>query len=280
MPFPWEGLKNKLPSSGTLDTRIIDPKTVDLKGRRLLIGIPHCDNTTVQWAMSLALLIKPPDWGIAAVKGFPVDTARNMIVESALRDSTITDLVWIDSDIVPSNRDALIRLMASYPDLPFVSGIYYGKQFAGRFPTAWVWDANQKTHLPLSGRGQPGRLIQVDTVGFGFCRVQLDVFRKMTPPFFDFSNGRYDSEGKKIQGGVSEDFDLCRKLAKLDPPVKPVVDYELTAHHIGYFWARGDGTLDALGIEPAQGADLSNRPYGEETPGSKPTIETFWSKGE
>ena len=269
--FPWE---RGLPGSEQRTDHLYKTgETIDLSNRRLLIGIPHVDFCTVQWAMQLALLLKPPNYGFALVKGLPVDIARDLIAETVRDDRSITDLIFIDSDVFPEQRDALVQLMSTQ-GRPIISGVYHSKAFAARWPAAWKKDPISGIYNPISAK-QSNRYVEVDVVGMGFCRIDVEVFRKLEPPWFYFQNQRFDpTTHRKLVDGVSEDFWFCERVAKeLSPEYRPVVDMELTAAHIGLFWALGDGSLDALGARPPPGDDHSKRAEYPETKAVKAEIK-------
>ena len=154
---------------------------------KLFIGIPHQEVTTIEWAVALRLMEMPCPYLINTVKGFPIHVAREEMVKDA-REAGASHLFFLDSDIIlPRNA---LEILASH-EYPVVSALYPGKQ--------GVWccynrDGNEN-HIPV--QQAKGKIKAVDSVGLGACLIDMRVFDKIDPPYFDWTLA---SEGRKIRG--------------------------------------------------------------------------------
>lgn len=126
---------------------------------------------------------------------------RNMLVKSAL-DCGANYLLWIDSDMV-FPMDALLRLLSL--NLPVV-GANYPRRGADMRPTASslggqdVWTT--------AALAQTGTVEEVRSMGLGFCLVDMQVVRKLEPPFFELE---MTGDGTTFKGEDVYFFDKVRE---------------------------------------------------------------------
>lgn len=131
-------------------------------------------------------------------------------------------ILWIDSDMT-FPKDTMNRLVEH--DLPVV-----GANCVRRMEP-YTWTAADDDLNEVSSTGKTG-LETVGRLGFGVTLMEIDLFKKLTPPFFNFEWRVDDPETQKghFEG---EDYNCFRKLAELG--IKPVIDHDLSQEigHIG-----------------------------------------------
>ena len=154
---------------------------------------------------------------------FPLDKARNNLVESAL--SKNVDYLWfVDTDnLVPVG--CLEKMIADMDKerADIVTAIYFEKS-KPYYPVIrhWTIDGFWKIEdAPL------GQIIEIDGCGMGCCLIRADLFRKINPPWFAFSWEFWHE--KPIQ--LSEDLFFCRKAKKVG--AKMICDSSLISSHLG-----------------------------------------------
>jgi len=159
----------------------------------------------------------------SSVSTQPTSKARNMLVESAF--NTNSDYVlWIDSDndVHPGVLDKLLSVMES-EKADLVSALYFQRdaphyavlrqyRHGGYYNIATV---------PFGG------IIKIDACGLGCCLVKKEVFKKLSKPYFKFSDEKHGY--KDIQ--ISEDIYFCRKVQEAG--FKMVCDLDTVVGHIG-----------------------------------------------
>lgn len=192
------------------------------------ICVPTSDNsTTIQWAFRLARLISEAGGPVAlvAMKGTPIDVARNTLVRMAL-ESNAEWVFFLDADTIPDDG-VLARLLSR--GLPMVSGVYYAKKYEGCWPAAWVKEGG--VYKPLSDENKG--LVMADAVGCGCMLVHSSVFRKIPPPWFKWETNTYSPDGKLMEKGCSEDFYMVAKAK--EHGIQALVDFDCRCDHIGAF---------------------------------------------
>lgn len=169
---------------------------------QLLIGIPHKDYVTTDWALNFRnLQVNVPSM-FTCSRGAPIDMSRNEIVRSAL-ENDVEYVFFLDSDVV-CPPDTIIRLMAH--NLPIVTGVYYTRAPPIE-PAVW-------SEITPSGKQaiafNPGSgLIEADFIGMGCCLIHKSVFKNIEPPYFKWTLTFENVNNPGI--GRSEDFEFCRK---------------------------------------------------------------------
>jgi GT2 family glycosyltransferase len=129
-----------------------------------------------------------------------IDKNRNAIVEEA-RKSGASHLFFLDSDMV-FPPDAIPRLIERKK--PVIGGAY--RSGLGRFVTIKVRDEVGELHDledPLAT--EPFRAAIVAT---GFMLIEMSVFEKIEPPWFDAHYSKYPYF-------VGEDADFCAKCERV-----------------------------------------------------------------
>lgn len=162
------------------------------------VCIPHCTNVTMAWALGFRQLQLPSNV-ISMTRGQPIDQARNVLVEQALK-SNAEYVLFIDSDVVIPPM-AIQRMISHNQDI--VSGVYYVRHDPIT-PAVWMESAD------LPGKYNPvtamteNALIEVHAIGMGCCLIHRRVFDHLQKPYFKWT---VSDDG---ESGVSEDFHFCR----------------------------------------------------------------------
>lgn len=141
-------------------------------------------------------------------------------------------LVWIDSDQVFNLGQ--IKLLLDREE-KFASGWYIKDSAGQRNPQAMVahWDEEyfQKNgsmrFLHESELLRAKNPIEVDYVGFGFCKIHSSVFKEMEYPYFRQNL----TQVGKYQDNSSEDVSFCLDAYKATG-IKPVVIPQLKIGHL------------------------------------------------
>lgn len=108
-----------------------------------------------------------------------IHMARNRAVWEAV-DAKASHLMFIDSDInFPA--DGIEKLLETGKDI--VGGLYYGRMTP--FPVAKIKHPTLENELTTPSRvPDEATLVPVEAIGTGFLLINMDVFKKMEPPFF------------------------------------------------------------------------------------------------
>lgn len=185
---------------------------------KLIIGIPTVGKVDWQFASSLMSLQLLPDTRVIWVVKSMIDSARNSLVEEALKDPSYTHLLMIDDDMT-FEPDFALRLLENNVDI--VGGLAF-KRRPDYQPCVYLKNKDSKNNLCLPIL--PEVFQEVDVVGSGGILINLDVFRKLKFPYFETY---YDDEGNHF----SVDFDFCIKAKKAG--FKIFVDPSARMGHIG-----------------------------------------------
>lgn len=182
-------------------------------GVGLTIGIPSdAKPVCLEWAFSLMNLHAPTNYDIrwAMVKGKPVDQARTMIVESALREKA-KYLFFLGTDVTvpPFAVRQLIFHLEHYPQFAVAGAVYCHKsppqeplvyRGNGRGPY-WDWKV--------------GEVFDVSGIGMDATLIRMDVFKNLPKPWFsttDDVSPYYEGEQKAEHW--TEDLYFCHKITK------------------------------------------------------------------
>lgn len=185
---------------------------------KLLIGLPHKDNVTLEWALAFRnLQINIPSV-FTCSRGTPIDMARNEIVKSAQAHG-VEWIFFLDTDVV-CPPDTITRLL-SY-NLPIVSGTYWTRA-PPLEPTVWREVPGGKQCIPF----QPGQMVEADFIGSGCLLVHMSVFDHIEKPYFEWTLSFKDPND--FMKGTSEDFDFCKKVRARG--YKIMVDTSIICRH-------------------------------------------------
>lgn len=185
---------------------------------KLLVGIPHKDDVTLEWALAFRnMQINVPSV-FTCSRGTPWDMARNEIVRAA-QTNQVEWLFFLDTDVVIP-PDTIARLMAH--NLPIVSGVYFTRS-PPLEPTVWKEVKGGKQAIPF----QVGQMIEADFIGAGCLLIHMSVFDKITKPYFEWTLSFEDPND--FSKGRSEDFEWCKKVR--DRGYKILVDTSIQCRH-------------------------------------------------
>lgn len=205
------------------------------------LAIPFKGNVSMHFAISLRGLDLPEYTNILTMNHYNIDIARNLLIEEILKIQPNSKyILFLDSDmIVP--KDGVRKLLDRKVDV--ISGLYYSKQINGKAIAAWIFDKEKNAYVPIDNK-QNSEIVQVDTVGLGFCLIKTELFTKIQRPWFKYTHGEYDPMGEPLQQNtLSEDFYFFRKLEKIG--IKPLVDMTVKCEHIGNCIIK-DGNLELI----------------------------------
>jgi glycosyltransferase involved in cell wall biosynthesis len=123
------------------------------------------------------------------VEGLPIDVARNTLTQEALKDASITHIMWIDDDMV-FPPDSLFRLLAHDKDI--VGGLCFDRRHPYKPVIAREYDKSFGFDPGTLGwlfDYPPDELIEVDATGGAFLLIKREVFE-------DIRDGEVWPEGK------------------------------------------------------------------------------------
>lgn len=198
----------------------------------LLIGVPTLGSISAQTCASLESVARylPYSNIIHREVDSVVHVARNRIVHKAVEQNA-THLLMIDSDISFSWHDVelLVKTMLSDDDRKILGGLYYGR--VKPLPIA----GNITTNKDLITYRRSGSIVEEVTgyVGTGFLLIDMDVFKKLIPPFFYFgTRSEFDLSRVPFPNDfLGEDVTFCQKAIKAGFKIHLRNDLEIG--HIG-----------------------------------------------
>jgi len=174
----------------------------------IVIGVPVDKDHTIDVrtaAYCSAEAMRPGvKWGYVSSREAGV--GRSTFAYSALKDPKVTDLYFVDSDVVPPNG-TLQKLLAH--DLPVVAGIYPMNVNGEK---AWSFkaegEADTKTYGDWRRKGSklPEGLMNATAVGGSTLLVKREVFEKLKRPWFLIVYKPIDEEGRCYDYGEDEYF--------------------------------------------------------------------------
>ena len=213
-----------------------DTKQAVLAGRKLFIAIPCYDGKiNVKLAYAIAQLMpKALQLGIsvqlAHLSGSSIITmARNSLADEFLKSDS-TELLFIDSDVIPQVDD-ILRLMAQSGDKDITAGAYPRRKKDRKFFMDLYYDDNGDLEFD-------GAMMRIRRVGTGFMLIRRNVLEHISA-----NSERYvgqDGVGTiasifdfNLKDGffVGEDYSFCDKAT--DAGFKVWLDVEISLPHIG-----------------------------------------------
>jgi hypothetical protein len=195
--------------------RVSGGEAMKISNQKLSIGVPcSFPFIPVSFFNSFVLMEKPSFTFIPADNG-PIDTLRNDIVETALREGA-THLLMMDVDQVYDPK-TVTKLLAH--KLPVV-----GAKVCRRYPPfdPIMMKINDWGYTPIEDY-EPGSLVEVDATGTGCIMYDMEIFKKLPRPWFKF---HHHSNGMVI----GEDIGFCQDLKAAG--YKIFVDTSIEAGHL------------------------------------------------
>lgn len=187
---------------------------------RVLIAVPTFENITPDTFKAIWDMDKGDnDVAFEFVRGYDCATARNRIAQMAL-DGGYDRLMMVDNDVTPPT-DALTNLLSH--GVECVSGFYLHRG-ADNLPSERTCVCrlykpdgmpyfNYPTESEYTGeelaemRGRGEFLVKIHGGGMGCVLVDVDVFRRVRYPWFDWVN--YHDQKR---GMLSEDLYFCEAM--------------------------------------------------------------------
>lgn len=198
---------------------------------KVQVSMPIYSSAKPQTLLSLLKMFlfcarKPLDSESAVTYRFWSDSillrGRHALVELALQAGA-SHILWIDSDMV-FPEDTLHRLAVMRKPVAAANCL--------RRMDPYTWTAVDENGKEIISSGRSG-VQKVCKVGFGVTLMDLEIFRRSDPPFFQFEWITDDPVTKRghYRG---EDFYLFEKLRK-EQDIYPFIDHDLSQEvgHIG-----------------------------------------------
>jgi hypothetical protein len=186
-----------------------------ISNEKLGIGIP-CSFPHIPFPFFDSFVtMKKPDFIYIPKLNGPIDTLRNDIVEKAL-GMNCSHLIMMDVDQVyhPETIPALLSRR-----LPVV-----GAAVCRRYPPFDpIIMKREEVGYSYGGEWNPDGLVECDATGTGCILFDMEVFRKIPAPWFEFTK---DANGLP----VGEDIGFCEKLKAAG--YKVFVDCTVPAGHL------------------------------------------------
>ena len=186
-----------------------------MTNKKLVICIPTGGLVDWQFASSLMALQLLPETRVIWMVKTMIDSARNMLVQEALKDSSYTHMLMID-DVMTFEPDFVLNLLEH--DVDIVGGLAF-KRRAEYTPCVFEKRKDAKYYPIL-----PEVFREVDVVGTGGILINMDIFKNVKYPWFETY---YDDDNVHW----SVDFDFCIKAKKAG--YKIFIDPKSEMGHIG-----------------------------------------------
>ena len=187
---------------------------------KLGIGLPLTDVKVYSSFMQSFVVMDKPDFTLLMPKApAPIEIVRRDLVVQALRDNC-THLIMMDTDQNYS-RDSIMKLLSHGKD---VVGTVVHRRYPPFDPIVNRGKLGNYYHVPDDDCFS-GKLIEVDSVGFGCIMLKTKVFFDIPYPWFSV----YRLPDGRI---VGEDIDFCSKLRDLG--YKIYVDTSIKIGHISH----------------------------------------------
>jgi len=209
------------------DKYLIDKKTFIKRKRgrlgKIAIGFPLVDsNVPVQFFTSFSCMEKPSEYTLL-VPQFPhgpfsenIADARNSLVEQAQREGA-KYLLMLDTDQVYP-PDTFTKLLSHKVD---VCGVRVHRRWMPFDPIFMRGDIGEYESVP-DEEMYSGDLIDVDATGTGCLLFDMEIFDKLSHPWFAF--------GRKDGKPVGEDIHFCSKARKED--IRICIDTSIAVGHL------------------------------------------------
>lgn len=248
MITPWGNQTSQDLASQELRKALINSGEISIP--RIAVCIPYNGNWSPEWTQKtyIPLITQPTNWCekrpfLSRVPSISV--ARNSLVKQAL-DANCDYVLFLDTDHVvesPAHPNMAISSLHSvinkskdkysetYKDARIVSASYRAKQKTGFNYAMWM-KVPDNTIIGFSPVTEwTGNWIKVDVIGFGFCLIDIMVFKEIPPPWFVWNEG----------GNPSEDFYFCELAKKYGFDTRVLTDVKLS--HLGNLKVMWNGSV-------------------------------------
>jgi hypothetical protein len=193
---------------------------------KLGIGLPIVNRSVDRDFVLSFVTMQKPDCTVYAptqeVYGFPNDIAdvRNGLVYQSLADNC-SHLLMMDTDQIYPN-DAVLKLMEH--DVDAVGALVH-RRYPPFAPILYRGDLGKYNYVPYD-ETYSDQLVEVDATGCGCILYNMNVFKKIPPPWFELiphENGK----------PVGEDIRFCSKMREVG--FRVFVDTSVHIDHITTF---------------------------------------------
>ncbi len=235
---PWQDyLRQK-----EIANRIYACKALFYKQKRVLVACPQRRKHPKIDVPNLGNFIAPQNIrvDVATVYNLGYCEARQYFVDKALSENLYTHILFLDDDILMP-LEAIGKMVAANADMVSAN---YVKRNPLLESTATRLEPNSKIIWEQSmiepSQGDY-RILDANCIGLGAALIDVDVFRKVPPPFFEF-RWEYNPDGSRRRLLVGEDSQFCQKammngiIPKIIPGLVPLhVDFR-TGKQFGPEW--------------------------------------------
>lgn len=195
---------------------------------KLHVSVPCLGGIKAETAASLLAFTQKTKYphSIDIQKNTYIHYARNKAVMEAVKQGA-THLMFVDSDMqfAPGDIDYLVEMNED-----IIGGLYFGRVVP--FPVA------KMKHQTRNAMTNPISLpeeeqFEVMALGTGFLLINMDVFKKMQPPFFFHSEPKdWGMEEMPFpHNEIGEDVSFCLKAR--EHGFKIIADQSLNLIHVG-----------------------------------------------
>lgn len=223
---------------------------ISLEGKNFTIGFPNHSGTIPTYtALSLINSFRKFDEigiplnYVVELNNSIVDSARNNVVHTFLKDPNQQCLVFIDSDMM-WDADDLLRLCGWSTQYPIVAGMYSSKSETDPKFLGDYWKDPECNQIMGNGYG----LVKMTGLGLGFCAINRSVFETMIPTTRSYLDPRaagdkvyrfFDTRDPTTGDFIGEDIYFLRRWTK-EFDGELWVDPFIKLGHIGQKVYRGD----------------------------------------
>jgi hypothetical protein len=154
--------------------------------------------------------------------GFICD-ARRLLIENAKKNDC-KYILFLDGDMIwPSDMAMKLIDTAEKENAPVVSGFYCFRN-EPYLPLIYKWNGKEENSFRPCFPRETG-LLKCDATGFGACLIRIDIFEKLSKPWFALN----------VDHCGTEDMYFFKKLRREMPDICGViVDTSLCCGHIGH----------------------------------------------
>lgn len=170
---------------------------------------------------SYQMLNKPDNHVTISMAGSITSIARNNICDIAEKQQC-THIMFLDTDMT-FPPDTIQKLLAH--DLDIVGGLYFERYEPYKPAVFWKHpdgDYALPHDIPY------GQLLECDALATGCMLIKMDVFKRLTKPWFEYRVAEYGS--KKEIKFFSEDIVFCERVKELG--YKIFVDTSIECGHL------------------------------------------------
>lgn len=198
-------------------------------GIGLVVGLPSSGRKVAfEWGFFLGLQNYPYNTkrNFAVVKNKPIDFARNLIVENALKIDA--KYIWFLDDDVIAPMYAVRRLMYDLEqaddDVVVAMGIYPSKETPSE-PMIFQQDGHG-----AFWKWKKGEVFEVASGGTGCMMIRTEIFKSLPKPWFKTVD--MAPNGDLIKDFTSDDIYFCRQVREAG--YKLIADGNVICDHYDY----------------------------------------------